>query len=151
MNGIRYHRLKRGLSVTALARKTSVNLATIRLMERSGWESGVGTIRGTSYLRVRDFFGVPVDELLREDLPEVEEPRKHRRPLGSAKGHPENCFVVYRLRHDLDLRRMAALLDVSHETVRTICARPQPPEKYIRILADKEGCTVEEFIQIYTN
>ena len=143
MNGVQYYRIINGLTVNALSRATGINLQTIRNMEQSG-----SVANSQSYLTLRNYYGVPVDELLREDFPELEEPeRNHNR--GSTIENPDNCLAVYRRQHRLSLRGLGEILHRSHECMRVQCSHPAPRAKYVRILADRESLTVEEFYEIY--
>ena len=145
MNGVKYYRIKSGLTVNDLYRASGIYPPTIRAMERV---SGDNTMYPRNYLALREFFGVPVDELLREDFPELEEP-EHNHNRGSATENPDNCLAVYRKRHNLSLRGLGEILGASHECVCQQCSRPTPRAKYVRILADREKMTAEEFYEVY--
>ena len=125
MNGVQYYRIKSGLTVNDLYRATGVYPPTIRAMERVG---SVNNMYPRNYLTLRDYFGVPVDELLREDFPELEEPSgNHNR--GSATENPNNCLAVYRKRHKLSLRGLGDLIGASHECACQQCSHPTPRAK----------------------
>lgn len=96
-------------------------------MEHADRDS-VGKLLAEHYRRVRIVLDAPVDELLREDLPEVEEGTHVRNMRPSGSECADNCLAVYRQAHHLTLREEAAMLGVSHESVRLACGsgRPRP-------------------------
>lgn len=146
MNGVKYFRIKSGLTVNDLYRATGIRPQIIRSMENIG--SGPNGMHPRNYIRLRNYFHVPVDELLREDFPELEEPSgNHNR--GSATENLNNCLAVYRKRHKLSLRGLGDLIGASHECACQQCSHPAPRVKYVRILADREQMTVEEFYEVY--
>ena len=107
--------------------------------------NSVGKLLAEHYRRARIALDVPVDELLREDLPEVEEGTHVRNMRPSGSECPENCLAVYRQAHHLTLRELAAMLGVSHESVRLACREKQAPAAHIARLAALEHLPEAEF------
>ena len=149
MNGIKYYRLKRGMTQRELCQQTGVSLWTLGRMEHMGRESGVDGLLPEHYLRLRAVLGVPVDELLREDLPEVEDDVHVRNMRPSGSDCADNCLAVYRQVHRLTLRELAGILRVSHESVRLASRGSQAPEAYIARLAACEGISADAFCEKY--
>ncbi len=149
MNGVRYYRILNNYSVGELSRLTGVSFATIKSMEQVGRDSAYGNISSGSYMKLRHFFGVPLDELLREDLPDLEEPPRRGGILGSEKESQNNVIAVYRKQNRLSLRRIAGILGCSYQHISDVCVGLTAPEKYIRILAERDGISAEEFLKIY--
>ena len=108
MNGVKYYRIKKGLKQKELCRKADITLFTLVRMEHADRNS-VGKLLAEHYRRARIALDVPVDELLREDLPEVEEGTHVRNMRPSGSECPENCLAVYRQAHHLTLRELAAM------------------------------------------
>lgn len=100
-------------------------------MEHADRDS-VGKLLAEHYRRVRIVLDAPVDELLREDLPEVEEGTHVRNMRPSGSECADNCLAVYRQAHHLTLREVAAMLGVSHESVRLACREQQAPGRIHR-------------------
>ena len=146
MNGVRYYRIQNGLTVNDLYRATDIRPQMIRTMENIG--IGPNGMHPRHYIKLREYFHVPVDELLQEDFPELEEP-EHNHNRGSATENPGNCLAVYRKRHKLSLRGLGDLIGASHECACQQCSHPTPRAKYVHILADREKMTVEEFNEVY--
>ncbi len=144
MNGVKYYRIKKGLKQKELCRMADITLFTLVRMEHADRDS-VGKLLAEHYRRVRIVLDAPVDELLREDLPEVEEGTHVRNMRPSGSECPENCLAVYRQAHHLTLRDVAAMLGVSHESVRLACREKQAPAAYIARLAALEHLSEAEF------
>lgn len=96
MNAVRYYRILNGYSINGISQLTGISSRTLKAMEQAGRESGVGNISSKHYLRLKNLFGVTVDELLREDLPYQPEPRWQGGEVGGRYEHPKNALVVYR-------------------------------------------------------
>ena len=142
MNGVKYYRIKKGLKQKELCRMADITLFTLVRMEHADRDS-VGKLLAEHYRRVRIVLDAPVDELLREDLPEVEEGTHVRNMRPSGSECPENCLAVYRQAHHLTLR------DVELKDL-TPAARPawrekQAPAAYIARLAALEHLSEAEF------
>ena len=102
MNGVKYYRIKRGLRQKELCRMAGISLFTLVRMEHADRDS-VGKLLAEHYRRVRIVLDAPVDELLREDLPEVEEGTHVRNMRPSGSECADNCLAVYRQAHHLPL------------------------------------------------
>lgn len=148
MNGVKYYRMKMGLSLKQLSVLSGVNMATITEMEKGGGKySG---IYSANYLKIRGVLAVTVDELLRDDLPDVEAGSRVRVMRQSRTGNVHSCLNWYRFSHMLTLDDMAARIGVSREYARVLCAAEVPSEKYIQVLANHEGISPTEFIKRYS-
>ena len=150
MNGVKYYRIKNGMTQNELIRRSGISQWALWRMEHTGRESGLHGLMPEYYLRLREVLGVTVDELLREDLPEVEDNVRVRNMRSSSSDCNENCLAIYRQRHRLTLRELADILHVSHESVRLASQTTGVPQKYISRLAEYEGLSENEFQNKYT-
>ena len=144
MNGVKYYRIKKGLKQKELCRMADITLFTLVRMEHADRDS-VGKLLAEHYRRVRIVLDEGVEEIMREDLQEGEE-GMHVRNMGvSGSECVEKCLAVYRQAHHLTLRDVAAMLGVSHESVRLACREKQAPAAYIARLAALEHLSEAEF------
>lgn len=70
MNGVKYYRIQKGLTQKDLAKLADINPQVLARMEHMGIDSGLEGAMPDNYLMLRKVLCVPVDELVREDLPE---------------------------------------------------------------------------------
>lgn len=148
MNGVKYYRIQRGLTQKELIQRAGICQVTLTTMEHVA-DISKNSIRSDAYEKLRTVLHVPIDELLRVDLPDVEDEVHVRNMRPEAKEYHGNCIGSYRKRHRLTYRELAAILRVSHESVRKACLGPEPPWKYICRLAEREGSTPESFMKKY--
>ena len=148
MNGVRFHRISRGLTRCALYRETGVAPKTISNMEALDMDSESNRLHPRDYITLGNYFGVPIDELLRGGFPELEEPAGCYN-LDSELENPRNCITIYRKKNKLSLRTMGDILGVSYQTVSTKCREENAPEEYVRILAKRENISIDEFYKKY--
>lgn len=149
MNGVKYYRIQKGLTQKDLAKLADINPQVLARMEHMGIDSGLEGAMPDNYLMLRKVLCVPVDELVREDLPEDTETLYNRAMRPSRSECAENCIAVYRRAHRLTLRMLASVLEISHESLRQACAAEEPPEKYVDLLARHLGISRQEFIRQY--
>lgn len=148
MNGLKYYRIKRGFTQKELAALSGISHINLAKMERMGRSNAKGCLC-EEYIRVSNFLGVKIDELLREDLPEQEDGVLIRNLRPCKREDSSNCLTAYRLSHRMTLRDMANVLDVSYETVRLVCLSPETPSKYIDRLSELEGISSADFVSRY--
>lgn len=148
MNGLKYYRIKRGFTQKELAAHSGISHINLAKMERMSRNNAKGCLC-EEYVRVSNFLGVKIDELLREDLPEQEDGVLIRNLRPCKREVSSNCLTAYRLSHRMTLRDMAKVLDVSYETVRLVCLSPETPHKYIDRLSELEGISSGEFVRRY--
>ena len=146
MNGAKYNRLSLGLSMRKVCKDTGICMPTIAKVEAVMGAENVGGIYPEIYLKLREYYHVSVDDLLRNDYPE--RTQRHK-PVGSAAENAGNPITVYRHVNDLTLRDMGLILGVCYETVRKLCMQEAAPVEYIRILAARSGLCEEEFTVEY--
>ena len=148
MNGLKYYRIKSGLSQKQLAELSGVGQMVLVKMERMG-RSNVKGCLCDEFIRVSNALGIKIDELLREDMPDWENGVCLRNLRPGKSDSSDNLLTIYRRRHRMTLREVATILGVSHETVRLACISEETPEKYIHQLAVNEGISYSEFVSRY--
>ena len=142
MNASKHYRIKKGLTQKQLSALSGINIATLNALEHPNPKT-MRTVGYSTYIKLSDALEIPIDELLRDDLPDI-------RPMRPSNSEcPNNCLTIYRRRHHLTLREMASLLDISYETLRLVCRAPEVPGKYIERLAALSGISFNEFFQCY--
>lgn len=148
MNGVKYYRIKRGLRQKELCRMAGISLFTLVRMEHADRDS-VGKLLAEHYRRVRIVLDAPVDELLREDLPEVEEGTHVRNMRPSGSECADNCLAVYRQAHHLTLREVAACWVCPMRASVWPAGSGRPRAAYIARLAALENISETEFYEKY--
>lgn len=145
MNGVKYYRIQKGLTQRELAQAAQIGIPTLRLLEaekRHDCSAGL-------YRKIRNVLHVSIDELLRDDLPEIEDTIPPHQMYPVWRECPDNCIAVYRHAKRLTLRKLAGQMYISYETLRLACKEPESPERYVQWLADMEHMSVEEFLRFY--
>ncbi len=146
MNGVKYYRLVRGISIKMLAEKSDLSEMTIVNMEKLDVPHSIAI---KNYKKVRAALGVRVDELFCNDFPEITE--KTRAGYSSKTENAGNCITVYRSTEKLTFKALAHRMGVtSRECARQACAAKEPLEKHVLALATYEGMTAEEFRRTYS-
>ena len=147
MNGVAYYRIKRGLSKPELSELANVNLGTIFAYENP---ENPSRGNGYTYLRLSDALGVPIDELVREDFPDIPDPTTTGKPQFSRTANPENIITRYRDENNLTFAELSKRFGItSREGARKACKAEVANENHISALATYEGITPEEFIRKY--
>lgn len=145
MNGIRYWRLKRRMTYTALAQETGCSSTTIH-----SWETNPDHITSTLLVRIADVLEVTVDELMAE-YPE---------DTISLGDHPEGKYTMAAVRlnpvgrycraHNISLREYAALAGKrSKQSAQYAWRKASPKPKEIEPLAQREGLSLKAFLTLY--
>ena len=143
MNGAKYFRLEKGLSLRQVKRDLGLCYQTLNKVEAVQGSENVSGIYPEVYLKLREYYHVPIDDLLRDDYPE--RISNKGKPVGSATECRTNPITNFRRKNGLALRTMGQILGVSYETVRKICMQEDAPVEYIRILADYCGLSEDAF------
>lgn len=147
MNGIKYHRLKKGISQRELSRLSGVCIPTIAAMEQMTIPHG---IYGYNYLKVQAILDATLDDLIRDDHPDDE--FSESVPLPSKTENPDNCITKYRNDKNLTFQTLAYRIGVTtKERARQICAKATPSQKHIIALSMYEGISVETFVDKYSS
>lgn len=145
MNGIRYWRLKRRMTYTALAREAGCNSITVRNMERN-----FSHTTSSLLVRVADALDVTVDQLV-ADYPE---------DSIVTGDHPEGRYTMATTRlnpvgrycrtHNISLIEYAALAGKrTKQSAQYVWVKPKPKRSEIEPLARREGLTLEAFLALY--
>lgn len=139
MTGTRYFRLRERLPQKGLAEKAGVSIITINHLEHrlpDHW-------RANTMLKVAQALNVTVTDLLTMYASDC---CVNQFALRGRYAHsPINCISQYLYANQHSLRTLAPILHCSYERVRQLCNLQNPPEKYIRRLADYENLTESEF------
>lgn len=146
MNGAKYYRIIKGLSLRQVSRDLGLCYQTLVKVEAVQGEEDVGGIYPEVYIKLRNYYHVPIDDLLRNDFPARSQRHK---PIGSTAENVGNLITIYRRRNDLTLRDMGEMLGICHETVRKICMMENAPVEYLCILAARSGLSIEDFGKEY--
>jgi DNA-binding XRE family transcriptional regulator len=147
MTGFQFYRMVKGLQTKELAQLTGISCPTLKHYEDQLYQGDASRL-----LKLSDTLNVPIDELLRTDLPDAIEGRISiaRRERG---GNQNNCITVYRDMKRLSLTDLAKRLAIraknGREGARKACLPLNPSEKKVAILAAYEGMTVEQFKETY--
>lgn len=147
MNGVRYHRIRRGIPLEKLSVLTGISIPTIRKMETS---NEPGTISALNYRKVADVLNVSPDELIRIDFPDDGDGYPKRVPYPSQTEKLSNCIAIYRRANMLTYQQLALRLGLAtRERGRQICSTETPMAKHLEALAKYEDVSTIEFIQKY--
>ncbi len=148
MVGLAYYRIYEGLSKQKLAEMTELSIATINKYEHYALiENGMCCV----WMKFSDCLHISVEELLRTDLPDLEDPTDLRK-VGKTSGtvNLNNPIAIYRDQERISFQKLAERLHVPHkECARQICVREMPKRKYLETLARYEHITMNEFIRRY--
>lgn len=144
MNAVKYYRCRAGLSRAALCGLSGLSKTTLAKLEIP---CSHGHELAEYYLQLSYALGVPVDELLRSEVPDVlPEPLHHL----SRTEDPFNPICRYRHEKNLTFERLGVLLgNKTKETARLACCGGVGIEKHIETLARHEHMTPEEFRNVY--
>lgn len=149
MTGIAYYRIKQNLSRSELSQKAGVAKETVSLYEKLA-ARGKGRI--WIWLKFSDCLAVSVDELLRDDFPDLidrTDPHKFRT---SRTANPNNPITNYYLANRLTFGELATRLGrTSRECARVVCSAEKASDAHLNTLAAYENMTKEEFIKKYSN
>ncbi len=144
MNGIRYYRIKKGLSQRELSKLSGVCIPTVVNMEQMTHPHG---IYGYNYLKVQEVLNVSMDDLIRDDFPDNESGEPLSVPYPSRTENPDNCITKYRRDNSLTFQALAHRMGVtSKECARKACSATLPLQKHLKALAAYEGISVGTFI-----
>lgn len=146
MNGLIFYRRKAKLTRDELSALANVSTGTIMRYEEEGWN---GQGNGNTYLRIADVLGTTIDELLRDDLPNLggTEPRYAQR---SKTENPNNCLTVYRMKHRLTFDQLGQRIGgVTRERARQVCSSATPSDIHILAASNYEGMSEDEFVMKY--
>ncbi len=150
MVGLAYYRIHEGLSKQKLAEMTELSTFTINKYEHyASIENGMCCV----WMKFSDCLNVSVEELLRTDLPDLEDFTDLRK-VGKTSDtvNPNNPIAIYRDQERISFQKLAEQLNVPHkECARQICVRKMPKRKYLETFAQYEHITVNEFIRRYHN
>jgi len=146
MNGIRYQRITNGISLSNLSDMTGISIPTLRKMEKMEVPKGV---YAENYRKVSEALKVSVDDLIRNNYPEIEVQRRAYYPSRTA--NLSNCISVYRNEKKMSFQRLASILGVNtRERARQVCAADKPLKKHLEALAKYEKISVQEFLDKYS-
>ena len=148
MTGLKYYRIQKNLSSEELAKLTGYTVGSIRLYEKMAAE---GRGRSSLWIAFSDVLGVPVQELLRCDLPEIID-RKNRRTIRWSKtANSNNPITIYYRVHRLSYYELAQRLgNTTRECGRVVCSAPKASPKHIKALARYEGVSEQAFLRKYS-
>lgn len=148
MNGVKYHRIKKGLTQRELARLSGVSIPTVLNMEQMTCPHG---IYGYNYLKIQDVLNVSMDMLIRNDYLDDGLEEQISIPYPSKTENPDNCITKYRRMNNLTFKALAQRLGVtSRECARKACAAETPLQKHLISLATYEDISVGNFIDTYS-
>lgn len=137
VSGFRSARLRRNLTIQELSHLSGVSVTTIRHCE-------TGALDPVSLDRVAALASA-LDISIAEGCAFVDGgPRQL--PLRHS---PRNVLETYMAFWELTDQALAIILDVSVQTVSVQCARKMPSMKYIRMLAEHEEVSVQDFLTMY--
>jgi transcriptional regulator with XRE-family HTH domain len=148
MSGVKYYRIKQGLSREKLAKITGISIPTLIKMENA---TKPGKISARHYRKVADALKVTIDDLIKTDFSDISDDFPKRSHYTSKTENLVNCIAVYRRNNMLTYERLAVRLGLTtRERARQICASEIPLLKHLATLAKYENISVEEFIQRYS-
>ena len=146
MTGLEHYRIKRCFSRKELAKRANISITTIY-----SYENCAHCGNGETYLCLSNVLGVPIDELLRENFPEMKNVTVPRAFRTSVTANQNNLVNAYREANCLSFKALADRLGkTSRECGRQACVAELPLDKHVQALATYEGITPEKFITIYS-
>ena len=148
MTGLAYHRISQDLSCRELAKKVDCPEGSVRFYEKHLIPQRKG--RSSLYIAFSDALGVPIQELLRTDMPQLVDRKSGLIVRPGRTANPGNPIAVYRSRHRLTFKEIAVLLgNTTREAGRLACARAEALEEHIVKIAAHEKLTPKEFTKKY--
>lgn len=148
MIGVKYYRMRRGLSREKLSKITGISIPTLGTMEKA---NEPGSICALSYRKVADCLNVPIDELIRNDLPDSGDGINKRAPYPSRTENLNNYISIYRKANMLTFEKLALRLGITtRERARQVCSVEIAMSKHVEALARYENISTIEFIQKYS-
>ena len=147
MNGLKYHRLRKRLPQSTLAKQSGVCIPTIEKIEANEHPD---TIYTTTYIKLSDALKVTIDDLLRQDYPDDILENNCKAGYISNTENSNNCITVYRHTRRLTFDALGRRLGKTRECARKACARARPLHKHIMILAEYENMSIEKFIDKFS-
>ena len=148
MTGIKNYRILHRIAMEELARITGVSRPTLKKMEEA---VSPDSISASKYKKVADALKVPMDELISNDFPNIEERGSVRVSRQSKVDNKYNYISVYRTKKGLTYQRLANALGVgSRQRAQQICCGGVPSTKHIATLASCENITIDEFTRKYS-
>lgn len=146
MNGFRYWRCKRRMTLRELAREAGCNSAFLMIQEREANPSASSALVAS----VAGVLGVTMDELFQEYPEEALEAGDHHGNRSRPGGRPLNVVGRYRLAHNLTYQEMADQLgQSSSQAARNLCISPRLSRRSLERLAAVENLEVEELLRRY--
>lgn len=146
MNGFRYWRHKRRMTLKELARAAGCAPAFLILQERKASLSASSALVAS----VAGALDVTMEELFQEYPEEALEAGDHHGNRSRPGGRPLNVVGRYRLAHNLTYVELADLLGQnSSQAARNLCISPRPSRQTLEKLAALEGIGVEELLRRY--
>lgn len=146
MNGFRYWRCKRRMTLRELAREAGCNSAFLMIQEREANPSASSALVAS----VAGVLGVTMDELFQEYPEEALEAGDHHGNRSRPGGRPLNVVGRYRLAHNLTYQEMADQLGQrSSQAARNLCISPRLSRRSLERLAALENLEVEELLHQY--
>lgn len=141
MTGLKYHRMKANMTQEQLARAIGVSVPVIMRHETSKKINGPAAM----YQKISKVLKLTVDDLI-ATYPDDSLPGTYAMPKNQKAN---NIIALYMAEKHHTTRTLGTLLNVSRQTVSTICRAEVPDTKYISKLAEFEGLTEAEFIKLY--
>ena len=149
MTGLAYYRIQKDLSCKELAEQAGCATGTVCLYEKLAME---GKGRSSLWMEFSTCLGVPVEELLKTDFPDVIDRKNGRTIRWSKTANPDNPVTIYYRRHRLSYLELAERLGrTTRECARKACAAETPSKKHIKKLAAFEGISEKAFLCEYSN
>lgn len=146
MNGIKYHRITLGISLSRLSGMTGISIPTLRKMEQMEIPHGV---YASNYIAAAKALRVSPDDLIRNNYSDTEVQERAHYP--SRTENLNNCISVYRSQKRMSFQRLAGFIGVtSRERARQACSTASPLKKHVEALAKCENISAEDFINKYS-
>ena len=145
ITAVEFYRCKMKLSKGQMAQFTGMQYATL---DRFYSVNDFFTLAIRHFITISDALGVSVDDLLTMHRASEVEGNSFARP--SRTGNVDNCIYRYRMAKSLRLVDLGKRLGgFSKQWALCVCAADVPPADCIRTLADYEGLTVADFLELY--
>lgn len=146
MNGFRYWRRKRHMTLRELAQAAGCPEAFLVAQERKANPS----VSSATVAAVARALGVTMDELFQVYPEEALGAGDHHGNRSRSGGRPINVVGRYRLARNLTYRELANQLGQgSPQAARNLCVSRRPSRRSLEKLAALEGLGVEEFLRRY--
>ena len=145
--GIEFFRRKQRISVTELSKRSGIAYDVLRRMIRD--RRRLLNAPTHYFTRLADVLGTSI-EALTQEYSESELADGDRTAYPSHTGHQDNCIAIYRDVMGLSLEQLGQRMgNKTKECARQACAAKEPKEAHIKVIADYEGITPEEFRRRY--